>query len=69
MAAILKPKGKISGLLFQFPLTEKGTPFGGSKQEYLGLFSKLFYIKTLETAYNSIKPRKESELFIIFEKK
>jgi SAM-dependent methyltransferase len=69
MAAILKPKGKIAGLLFQFPLTEKGPPFGGSKQEYLDLFSELFYIKTLETAYNSIKPRKESELFIIFEKK
>ena len=40
MASILKPKGKIAGLLFQFPLTEKGPPFGGSKQEYLNRFSK-----------------------------
>ena len=69
MNLLLKPKGKIVGLLFQFPLTEKGPPFGGSKQEYLNRFSNFFHIKTLETAYNSIKPRKGSELFIIFEKK
>jgi len=69
MAAVLNVKGKIAGLLFQFPLTEKGPPFGGSEQEYLAHFSKLFKIKTLETAYNSIKPREGSELFVIFEKK
>jgi hypothetical protein len=33
------------------------------------LFENDFHIKTLETAYNSIKPRKENELFFIFEKK
>ena len=60
MATILNHKGKIIGLLFQFPLTKKGPPFGGSKQEYLDRFSKLFQIKTLETAYNSIKPREGS---------
>jgi len=69
MANILTNNGKIAGLLFQFPLTKEGPPFGGSKQEYLERFSILFKIKTLETAYNSIKPRKEKELFIIFEKK
>lgn len=67
--SLLKPKGKISGLLFQFPLTESGPPFGGSKKEYQTLFSESFHIKKLETAYNSIKPRKENELFFIFEKK
>lgn len=69
MHSLLKPKGKIFGLLFDFPLTEAGPPFGGSKEEYLTLFSNSFNIKTLETAYNSIKPRAGKELFFIFEAK
>ena len=69
MKALLKPKGKLVGLLFQFPLTEVGPPFGGSKEDYFTLFENDFYIKRIETAYNSIKPRKENELFFIFEKK
>lgn len=69
MKSLLKPNGKIAGLLFQFPLSEVGPPFGGSKEEYLDLFQNDFAIKTLETAYNSIKPRKGNELFFIFTKK
>jgi methyl halide transferase len=69
MNTLLRPKGKIIGLLFQFPLTEKGPPYGGSKLEYENLFSPYFKIKTLATAYNSIKPRQGNELFFIFEKK
>lgn len=69
MHTLLAPKGKLAGLLFQFPLTEKGPPFGGSKEEYLNLFSEYFEINTLEPAYNSIKPRQGSELFFIFTKK
>ena len=69
MHDILNTNGKIAGLLFQFPLTEKGPPFGGSKEEYTSRFSNLFTIKTLQTAYNSIVPRQENELFVIFEKK
>lgn len=69
MHALLSPKGKLVGLLFQFPLTESGPPFGGSKEEYYKLFSPYFEIQTLETAYNSIKPRLGNELFFIFTKK
>ena len=69
MLSLLSPKGKLIGLFFQFPLTEAGPPFGGSKEEYLKLFSTNFEIKTLETAYNSIKPREGKELFFIFTKK
>jgi hypothetical protein len=69
MKSLLKPNGKIAGLLFQFPLTEVGPPFGGSKEEYLGLFQNDFEINTLETAHNSIKQRKGNELFFIFTKK
>lgn len=69
MHSLLKQKGKVAGLLFDFLLTEIGPPFGGSEQEYLNLFSEKFDIKTLNRAHNSIKPRKDKELFFIFEKK
>ncbi len=69
MHEILQPKGKIVGLLFDFPLTADGPPFGGSAEEYLALFSNNFSLKTLEKAYNSIKPRQNRELFFIFEVK
>jgi hypothetical protein len=67
--SILNKNGKMIGLLFQFTLTEHGPPFGGSKTEYEKLFTNHFTIKILETAYNSIKPRQNNELFFIFEKK
>lgn len=67
--SLLGDKGKLVGLFFQFPLTEEGPPFGGSKTEYELLFSNYFTIKTLETAFNSIRPRQNNELFFIFEKK
>ncbi|AMA49791.1 MULTISPECIES: class I SAM-dependent methyltransferase [Flavobacterium] len=69
MVSLLNPQGKIAGLLFDFPLTKQGPPFGGSSKEYQILFSNDFYIKTLEPAYNSIKPRQNKELFFIFTKK
>ena len=69
MLSLLSPNGKLVGLFFQFPLTEVGPPFGGSKEEYLKLFSIDFEIKTIQTAYNSIKPREGNELFFIFTKK
>ena len=69
MHSLLNPNGKLAGLLFQFPLTEVGPPFGGSINEYKELFLQYFTILKLETAYNSIKPRKENELFFIFTKK
>ena len=69
MKSLLNPKGKIVGLMFQFPLTAEGPPFGGSKEEYISLFQYDFNIITMETAYNSIAPRANKELFVIFEKK
>lgn len=68
-AEILRPGGKMAGLLFKFPLTEDGPPFGGSKEEYLQYFSPYFEIEILEEAYNSIKPRQGNELFFKFHKK
>ncbi|NAS11969.1 methyltransferase domain-containing protein [Poritiphilus flavus] len=68
MHELLKDNGKLSGLFFDFPLTEKGPPFGGSLEAYKKLFGKHFKIKTLERAYNSIPPRRGNELFFIFER-
>ena len=56
-------KGHLAGVLFKFPLTEKGPPFGGSEEEYRELFSPFFKIITMEECYNSIKPRKGNEIF------
>jgi len=69
MHAILKPKGKLVGLFFDFPLTTSGPPFGGDSSEYKLRFNKTFKIKILEKSYNSIKERQGKELFFIFEKK
>lgn len=67
ISQLLKPNGKLVGLLFDFPLTESGPPFGGGIDEYKCLFNKHFKIKTLERATNSIKERHDKELFFIFD--
>ena len=69
MHALLKPKGKLVGLLFCIPLNTDNPPFGGNKEEYLTYFKPYFHIKKMEPAYNSIPPRKDSELFITLVKK
>ncbi|RFN59104.1 methyltransferase domain-containing protein [Marixanthomonas ophiurae] len=69
MHQLLKPKGKLIGLLFNFPLTKDGPPFGGSKTEYKKRFAPFFEIKVMETAYNSIPQRQGNELFVILQKK
>lgn len=65
MFEILKPGGKLAGVLFNRSF-EGGPPFGGNQKEYEALFSGKFTIKTMEACYNSIEPRKGSELFISF---
>lgn len=69
MHQLLKPKGKLVGLLFDFPLTEKGPPFGGDSDEYRAHFTSYFEVLTLERSYNSIKPRVGKELFFRLQKK
>jgi SAM-dependent methyltransferase len=69
MASLLKSGATLSGVLFQFPLTKEGPPFGGSIEEYFDLFEDCFHISFIETAQNSIKPREDRELFFIFNNK
>jgi len=68
MHQLLVPGGKLAGLLFNFPLTSEGPPFGGGVEEYVKTFENYFRIRTLEEAYNSIAPRAGRELFIIMER-
>jgi methyl halide transferase len=67
MSELLTQNGKLVGLLFgvQFP---KNPPFGGSREEYLTLFSDKFKINFIEPCYNSVKPREGNELFFNFSK-
>lgn len=69
MAEIIVPGGKLTGLLFNFPLTEEGPPFGGSEEEYRKRFAPFFELKILQPALNSIKPRLGRELWFEFTRK
>jgi len=69
MYHLLRPEGKLAGLLFNFPLKDDGPPFGGDYTTYKQQFSERFRILTLEPCYNSETSRKGKELFFIFEKK
>lgn len=66
MHKLLKPKGKLVGLLFAEEFGNDHPPFGGTKEEYEQRFKRLFNIKKIEIAYNSIEQRKGRELFIHF---
>jgi len=67
--SLLKDNGKLVGLLFNHEFEKEGPPFGGSPNEYEGLFSPYFTLKTFNVSYNSIKPRDKREHFINFVKK
>jgi methyl halide transferase len=64
MNAILQPKGKIVGLLFEAVLNEDHPPFGGTKEEYLNYFQPYFQQVSMNPCYNSYPNRQGMELFI-----
>lgn len=70
MHSLLRPGGKLIGLLFDREFhgdtsPADGPPFGGHEPEYRQLLEKKFTLRTLSPCYNSIKPRAGSELFFI----
>lgn len=69
MNLLLKPNGKLVGLLFNDVMNTDKPPFGGSESEYRDLFSGRFDIKVMSPCYNSIKPRMGKELFVIMQPK
>jgi len=64
MLELLKPGGILAGLLFHAELFHDHPPFGGFKEDYLPLFKNKFEILNFDIAADSIKPRRERELFI-----
>lgn len=68
MHELLKPGGKLVGVLFNRDFQHQGPPFGGSKSEYLGYFQDLFHVLKMENCQNSIPARQGSELFFVLQK-
>ncbi len=62
---LLAPGGKLAGLLFNHAFPFDYPPYGGSPEEYSKLFKNQFKFLHFSTAYNSIKPRKGRELFVL----
>lgn len=63
MNELLVKGGKVIGVLFNREFTG-GPPFGGGNEEYELYFKPVFTEVKLSPCYNSIEPRKGSELFI-----
>ncbi len=62
---LLKKDGKLVGVLFDREFPEKDNPpFGGTIDEYLIRFSKLFTNVDIKPCYNSIPQRENTEVFI-----
>lgn len=66
MTQLLKPNGRLVGLLFDAPLNNHQPPFGGSKEVYCSLFQPFFKFDIFEQCYNSHETRQGRELFIKF---
>lgn len=64
MHELLKPGGRLVGVLFNVTFSKEGPPFGGSAAEYRGYFEPYFEFRHFETCYNSIPPRAGNELFV-----
>jgi len=64
MHSLLKPGGKLVGVLFEDELFKDHPPFGGDREEYRPYFEDLFTMETFERCRNSIAPRAGREVFI-----
>lgn len=63
MSELLSESGKLVGLLFDIPF-DGGPPFGGNTKMYNALFGNSFSAVSIKRCHNSIKPRKNRELWI-----
>ncbi len=68
MRNLLHPGGKLVGLLFNHEFDWNRPPFGGSEDHYRQLFASKFTIQHLALSTNSIKPRRNRELFVLLQK-
>ncbi|MGV3541315.1 MAG: methyltransferase domain-containing protein [Rufibacter sp.] len=66
---LLRPNGKLVGVLFSEEFEKEGPPFGGTAVEYQAYFEPYFHFRHFEPCYNSIPPRQGRELFLELERK
>lgn len=64
MHELLTHDGVLFGVLFNKQFPNSFPPFGGNLGDYIPIFEPYFHIKKMETCYNSIAPRHQSELFM-----
>lgn len=64
MKELLKPNGKLVGLMFNAKLNADQPPFGGDKLSYERLFKKYFNTVRIKETNQSIIPRLGKEVFI-----
>lgn len=64
MKSLLKPKGKLVGLMFNAPMNADRPPYGGTMEEYKERFKKAFGNIHIIPCKNSIKPREGNEVWI-----
>ncbi|QHL86170.1 methyltransferase domain-containing protein [Nibribacter ruber] len=69
MFDLLKPGGKLVGVLFSEEFSTPGPPYGGTPQEYQAYFEPYFTFKVFEPCYNSIPPRAGREWFMVLERR
>lgn len=66
MNELLKENGRLVGVMFNFPLTQDGPPFGGNEDEYRRYFEQNFGSVKIKPCLNSIEPRQGSEYWVEF---
>lgn len=69
MHKLLKPGGKLAGVVFNTPKNTDQPPFGGTADEYKNYFNPYFEYSIYEACRNSIKPRNGQEWFMVLERK
>lgn len=67
--SLLKENGKYVGLVFNHEFAFQGPPFGATPNDFINILIPYLDILLFEQAYNSIKPRKGREHFLIAKRK
>ncbi len=68
MQQLLRPGGKLAGVLFDDALNNDRPPFGGTREEYMNYIPQDLEIVKFEKCINSIQAREGREIFMLLKK-